>query len=79
MTPERYRQVKSAFRLALEFPLEQRESFLRHYCAAEPSLLPQVLALLAADSIPHTPLDKPAVGTEFRLRAASLSYTATRH
>jgi len=79
VTPERYQQIKSAFRLALEFPPEQRESFARQLCAADPSLLPHVMALLNADSLPQTTLDKPAVGTQFRIRTVSLSYSATRH
>jgi hypothetical protein len=79
VTPERYQQVKSAFRLALEFPPDQRELFLRQLCLDDPSLLLQVLDLLHSDSVPQTPLDKPAVGTQFRIRTVSLSYTATRH
>ncbi|MFN0103684.1 MAG: hypothetical protein ACKV2U_16555 [Bryobacteraceae bacterium] len=79
MTPERYQQVKSAFGLALELAPEQREPFLRQFCAADPTLLSQVLALLDSDNAPATPLDKPAVGSQFRLRTRSLSYTATRH
>jgi len=79
VTPERYQQVKSAFRLALEFPPVQRELFLRQLCTNDPALLLLVLDLLEADSIPQTTLDRPAVGTEFRIRTVSLSYTATRH
>lgn len=79
MTPELYQQVKSAFRLALEFPPEQRESFLRQFCAGNTSILTQVLALLASDAVPDTPLDKPVVGSSFRLRMLALACTATRH
>jgi hypothetical protein len=79
VTPERYQQVKSAFRLTLEYPADQRESLLCQLCAGDPSLIPQVLALLSSDSIPQTAIDKPAVGAQFRLRSVSLSYTATRH
>ena len=79
VTPERYQQVKSAFRFALEFPFAEREAFLRHFCADDLALLGQVLELLASDAIPQTCLDKPAVGTQFRIRAMSLSYTALRH
>lgn len=67
------------FRLALEFPSEAREEFLHRFCADDPLLLAQVLALLHADSMPQTGIDKPAVGTQFRIRAAALSYTGTRH
>ncbi len=79
VTQQRYQQVKSAFRLALEFPSEHRESFARQFCATDPDLLTEVLTLLRSDSQPATALDRPAVGTQFRLRAMSLSYTATRH
>ncbi|MBL8241915.1 MAG: hypothetical protein JNM66_31110 [Bryobacterales bacterium] len=78
MTPERYQQVKSAFRLALEYPPGQRENFLAQLCAQDAALLTQVLELLASDSTPQTTLDRPAVGTQFRLRTLSMSYTATR-
>lgn len=79
MTPERYQQVKSAFRLALEFPAEQRHRFLERFCGTDDDLLVEALALLESDNTPATALDKPAVGTQFRLRARSLSYTATPH
>jgi len=78
VTPERYQQVKSAFRLALEFPIDEREAFLRQFCGNDLGLYGQVQELLASDAVPRTSLDKPAVGTQFRIRAMSLSYTATR-
>lgn len=79
MNPERYQQVKSAFRLALDYPPDQREQFLRIHCAADPDLLAQTLTLLTNDALPATTLDRPPVGTQFRLRTLSLSYTATHH
>lgn len=79
MTPERYQQVKSAFRLALEYPPNQREQFLHAQFVSDPELIKQTLSLLDTDALPSTSLDRPAVGTEFRLRAVSLSYTATRY
>lgn len=63
----------------MDFPPSQRESLLRQLYADDPELLEQVLALFDSDALPSTPLDKPAVGTQFRLRALSLSYTATTH
>ncbi|HEU0122941.1 MAG TPA: hypothetical protein VFQ91_20605 [Bryobacteraceae bacterium] len=77
MTPERYQQVKSAFRLALEFPPDQRRIFLERFCAQDYDLLAEALTLLASDEAPATVIDTPAVSTQFRLRARSLSYTAT--
>ena len=79
MTPQRYQQVKSAFRLALEYPPDQREQFLNTHFSSDPELLDQTLSLLKNDSLSATPLDRPAVGTQFRLRTLSLSYTATHH
>lgn len=79
MTPERYQQIKAAFRLALEYPPSDRKAFVCQHCVNDPSLIPAVFELLESDAAPETPLDRPAVGTEFRLRALSLSYTATRH
>lgn len=79
MTPYRYQQVKSAFRLALDYPPEQRESFLRAHLSSDPDLIAQTLALLDSDALPATSIDRPAVGAQFRLRTVSLSYTATRH
>lgn len=79
MTPERYQQVKSAFALALSITPERRTSFLRQFCLNDPGLLEQVLALIAADQTTVTSLDRPAVGTEFRLRTTRLANTATRH
>ena len=79
MTPERYQQVKDAFRRALDYPPQERKAFVCQHCVDDPSLIPEVLALLDCDAAPETTLDRPAVGTEFRLRALSLSYTATRH
>ena len=61
-----------------EMTPEQRKAFVCQHCVHDPSLIPDVLALLDSDAAPETPLDRPAVGTEFRLRALSLSYTATR-
>jgi hypothetical protein len=78
VTPYRYQQVKSAFRLALDYPPEQREPFLRTHLAHDPDLLTQTLSLLDTDALPTTSLDRPAVGTQFRLRTVSMSYTATR-
>lgn len=77
MTPERYQQVKSAFRLALEFPPGQRRPFLERFCGPDFDLLAEALTLLESDDAPATAIDQPAVGTQFRLRARSLSYTAT--
>lgn len=79
MTPERYQQVKSAFRLALEYPPDQRESFLRTHFSSDPELIAQTMSLIDTDALPATSLDRPAVGTQFRLRTVSMSYTATRH
>jgi len=79
VTPTRYQQVKSVFRLALEFPTSQRDEFLRGYCGPDRELLEEVMELLRCDAAPVSPVDRPAVGTQFRLRAVSLSYTATRH
>ncbi|MBI2689127.1 MAG: hypothetical protein HYX27_22725 [Acidobacteria bacterium] len=78
MTPERYQQVKSAFRLALEFPPGQRDTLLHQLCGGDDELRIEVQDLLDNDALPSTPLDRPAVGTQFRLRAMSLSHTATR-
>jgi hypothetical protein len=79
VTPERYQQLKDAFRRALDYAPAERDSFLRQHCASDPTLIAEVLALLDSDSSPATSLDRPAVGTEFRIRTVSLSYTSTRH
>jgi hypothetical protein len=79
VTPERYQQVKLAFRRLLELPPEERLPHLHAHHGADPELLAQVESLLASDSAPTSPIDNPAVSTQFRLRALSLSYTATRH
>lgn len=78
MTPERYRQIKDAFRRALGLPVSEQRAFLRTAYAGDDPLIEQVQALLDADHCPATTLDRPAVGTEFRLRTATYAYTALR-
>ena len=79
MTPDSYIKVKSAFRLALDVPPEQWESFLCRYFGDESVLREHVRKLLESDITPVTAIDTPAVGLQFQLRTRSLSYTATRH
>lgn len=76
MTPERYQQVKTAFRLALDLPPEERVPMLTRTCGDDAALFTQVLALLETDIDTCTAIDSPAVGQQFRLRTRSLSYTA---
>ena len=78
MTPYRYQQVKTAFRLALDYPPEQRATFLHSHLSSDPDLIAQTLSLLETDALPVTSIDHPVVGTQFRLRTISMSYTATR-
>lgn len=78
VTPERYQLVKSAFRLALDAPPSKRNTILRELRAADPALHAEITALLRSDAAPATAIDTPAVGAQFRLRARSLSYSATR-
>lgn len=79
MTPERYQQIKAAFRLALGHPLAEAATILQQAHPADPDLVDHVLNLLAADTQPFATLDRPAVGTEFRLRTFTYAYTALRH
>ena len=78
MTPERYQQIKTAFRLALPLPRSEQLPFLLRIYAGDECLIEEVRLLLDADHCPSTTLDRPAVGTEFRLRTATYAYTALR-
>lgn len=78
MTPERYQQVKFAFRHLLDLPPEERIPYLHAHHASDPELLSHLETLLASDSVSASPIDTPAVSTQFRLRTLSLSYTGTR-
>lgn len=78
MTPERYQQIKSAFRQALPLPHSEQLAFLRRTYPGDERLVDEVQLLLDADHCPSTTLDRPAVGTEFRLRTATYAYTALR-
>jgi len=78
VTPERYRQIKDAFRRALGLPPSEQHAFLVTTYAGDQPLIEEVQHLLDADHCPATPLDRPAVGTEFRLRTATYAYTALR-
>ncbi len=79
MTPERYQQVKRAFRETLAAPTTEQRLFLEHLRATDPDLHSQIIALLEADALPSSPLDSVPVGAEFRTRTRALSFTATRH
>lgn len=78
MTPERYQQIKNAFRQALPLPHSEQIPFLRRIYPGDERLIEDVRRLLDADHCPSTPLDRPVVGTEFRLRTATYAYTALR-
>lgn len=78
MTPERYQQIKTAFRQALLLPHSEQLPFLRNIYPGDNRLIDEVRLLLEADHCPSTLLDRPAVGADFRLRTATYAYTALR-
>lgn len=58
-TPERWRQVSAVLDEALELPPLERPAFLDRACAADPSLRPDVEALLTAEAASNGFLEGP--------------------
>ena len=58
-TPERWQQVSAVLDEALELPAPDRAAFLDRACAADPSLRPEVDALLAAEAASSGFLEDP--------------------
>ncbi len=79
MTPERWDRIQDLFHQAAERPEAGREAFLRAACSDDPSLVPDIVALLAADARDSTPVDRPvaAVAQEL-LGPSSTDVTAHR-
>ncbi|MHB1328273.1 MAG: serine/threonine-protein kinase, partial [Gemmatimonadales bacterium] len=59
MNAERWDRVQDLFHRAVDLPETARDAFLAEQCRDDPSLVPEVKALLAADAREHTPVDRP--------------------
>jgi tetratricopeptide (TPR) repeat protein/predicted Ser/Thr protein kinase len=68
MTPERWRQVRDVFALALQRPPGERRQYLEQACAADATLAAEVAGLLAHDAL--------ALGEEFLTAACPGSVKA---
>jgi eukaryotic-like serine/threonine-protein kinase len=58
MDPGRWHRMQALFHRALEVPAAERETLVREWCAGEPDLAAEVLALLAEDEAPGSLLDR---------------------
>jgi len=70
MDPERWKQVDSFLRAALERPPEERDAFLRHASAGDEGLEREVRSLLASQQEAGSFLERPAI--EVAARAIGL-------
>jgi eukaryotic-like serine/threonine-protein kinase len=61
MDSDRWKQVDSLLQSALERPPEERETFLRHACAADEALEREVRSLLASQQQAGSFLENPAI------------------
>lgn len=71
MNPERWERVQDLFHRAAELPEAARDAFLAAQCRDDPSLDPEVRALLAADAREDTPVDRPVAAVARELLAST--------
>ncbi|MBV8857584.1 MAG: serine/threonine-protein kinase [Acidobacteria bacterium] len=69
MSPERWRQIDTIFKSAIELPSEERAAFVERACGEDGELRAEVLSLVAHDQRGET-LGAPAVEEAARLLAA---------
>jgi hypothetical protein len=73
MNSERWKQVDGLLQAALERPPAEREEFLRHACAGDPSLEREVRSLLASQHQAGSFLESPALEVAARVIALKQS------
>jgi len=61
LTSERWRQVKQIFQAAVELSGVERAAYLTDACAEDPSMLTDIVSLIAAHERPGSFLDTPAI------------------
>ena len=67
MNPERWDRIQDLFHQAADLPEARRPTFLTEQCGDDPSLVPEVTALLAADARSTTPIDRPVAAVAHQL------------
>ena len=67
MNPERWDRIQDLFHQAADLPEARRPIFLTEQCGDDPSLVPEVTALLAADARANTPIDRPVAAVAHQL------------
>ncbi|MEK6280267.1 MAG: hypothetical protein AABN95_07905 [Acidobacteriota bacterium] len=73
MKPERWQQLDRLFHSAMERKPEERPAFLDQSCAGDEELRKQVEALLAANEMAGSFIEKPALEVEARSLAGEQS------
>jgi len=73
MDADRWKQVDSLLQSVLERPLEEREAFLRHACAADEALEREVRSLLTSQQKAGDFLENPAIEVAARALAREQS------
>jgi eukaryotic-like serine/threonine-protein kinase len=78
MQSPRWQRLQELFHAALELPEPERRAYLSEHCGDDPSLVPEVLALLAQDAQPFELLDEGVAAVADTLLERNSSFEGRR-